>query len=226
MFPLPMARYLACMTAAIAVLSHSTVSRAQLIGTGPKGVCRQAPPSTGGNVFPGKYFERKASEYLSRDDATSALAALEHAAYYGNRDAQYRIAMFHLKGDKKIPIDVPLGVAWLQIGSQYGHSPSISALQKLESELTPEQQKASVRYLQNLKEKYSVAATRPRVMNLYQRERGLSIFAEWVCKDGVAIPGDKYIAEIDEEFTDYVTTMYGKVTVEPLETVPNPSDKK
>ncbi len=162
---------------------------------------------------------------MDKDD-TTALAAFEHAAYYGNKDAQFEIAMMRLKGTDKIPIDVPLGVAWLRIAAKYGHSPSVDALQKLEPELTPGQREASIRDFQNLEGKYGVAATRPRVMNAYQLERGHSAFFQWICQDGVAMPTDKYLAQVDQEFTDYVSAMYGKVTVEPLQPVSVPDNEK
>jgi hypothetical protein len=212
--------------AGIAALSYAIVAGAELIGSGPSGACRQAPSASSGGLLPGKYFEAKGKEYMAKDDMTGASAAFEHAAYYGNKEAQYNVAMMYLKGAKKIPIDVPLGIAWLRVAAAYGHSDSVDALKKLEPALTPEQQQIAASQFQKLKEKYGVAVTRRRVVSLFQRERGLSLFADWICSGGETMARDRYIAQIDEEFSDYVTTMFGKVTVEPIQPLPNQDDKK
>jgi hypothetical protein len=61
-------------------------------------------------------------------------------------------------------------------------------------------------------------------MNTYQLERGHSAFSQRICQDGVAMPTDKYLAQVDQEFTDYVSEMYGKVTVEPLQPISTPDN--
>jgi hypothetical protein len=223
-----MKHYLQIFLGMVAVLPHIGVLEAQAqVGIGAESateVCRSVRNPTGGNFLSGKFFEARARGYLDKHDTTGALAAFEHAAYYGNKDAQFEIAMMRLKGAGKIPIDVPLGIAWLRIASKYGHSPSVNALQKLEPELTPDQREASIRDFQNLEGKYGVAATRSRVMNTYQLERGHSAFSQRICQDGVAMPTDKYLAQVDQEFTDYVSEMYGKVTVEPLQPISTPDN--
>jgi len=225
-----MKHYIPALLGAAAVLPHIGVLEAQAqVGIGATSateVCRSVRNPTGGNFLPGKFFEAKARGYLDKDDTTGALSAFEHAAYYGNKDAQFEIAMLRLHGTDKIPIDVPLGIAWLRIASKYGHSSSVNALQRLEPELTPDQREASFRDFQNLEGKYGVAATRPRVMNTYQLERGHSPFFQRICQDGVAMPTGKYLAQVDQEFTDYVSAMYGKVTVEPLQPISIPDNKK
>ncbi|HEX6834735.1 MAG TPA: hypothetical protein VF132_14445, partial [Rudaea sp.] len=99
------------------------------------------------------------------------------------------------------------------------HPLSIDALKTIDPQLSPEQRAAVARHFENLEKKYGVAATKPRVMNAYQSERAHAVFADWICKDGGAVPRDKYVAQIEEEFSDYITVMYGNVVVEPLQTV-------
>jgi TPR repeat protein len=89
----------------------------------------------GGNFLPGKYFQIKAHKYLDNGDTTGALSMFEHAAYYGNKDAQYDMAMMYLRGASKVPVDVPRSVAWLKIASQYHQSDAARALQKIDSTL-------------------------------------------------------------------------------------------
>ena len=210
----------------IGISLHAVTGGAQIIGSGPSGACRSAPSPSGGDVLPGKYYERQAQDYLDREDTTSALTAFQHAAYYGNKQAQYDLAMMYLKGAKKIPINAPLGIAWLRVATQYGEATAIAALGKLEPALTEEQREFSDRQFQKLVDRYGVATTRRRVMGTFQRARGLAAFADWICTDGEAMPSDTYVARINDEFAEYVTTMYGKVTVEPLQPVSGPGDKK
>ena len=211
---------------AVGISLHVIVGGAQIIGSGPSGACRSAPSPSGGDVLPGKYYERQARDYLDDENTTSALTAFQHAAYYGNKQAQYALAMMYLKGAKKIEIDAPLGIAWLRVAAQYGEETAIAALGKLEPALTGEQRELSDRKFQTLVERYGVATTRHRVMGTFQRAKGLAAFADWICTDGEAMPSDTYVARINDEFTEYVTTMYGKVTVEPLQPLPGVGDKK
>jgi hypothetical protein len=219
------AKYFFGVLACMGVFSRAWADGAQIIGAGPSGECRMQGSPGKGNFLPGKHYEEAAKHYLDKDDITGALEAFEHAAYYGNRDAQYDMAMMYLNGAKKIPVDVPLGIAWLRMASRYGQPLSIIALQKLETALTSEQRDASARHFQKLEKKYDVSITRRRVFHAYQRERGLSGFAYWVCREGGAVPADTYLAEIEQQYTDYVTAMYGTVTVEPLQPISNSSEK-
>jgi hypothetical protein len=196
-----------------------------IVGAGPSGVCRSTGGSSG-NFLPGKFWEEEAGFRQERQDTSGALEAFKRAAYYGDKDAQYDVAMTYLKGARKVPVDVPLGVAWLRIAAQYGQSLSDEALRKLEPALTPQQRAASARDFENLVTTYGVSTTRSRVMKTYQLERGRTVFADWVCHDGLATAADAYLITIDREFADYVSTMYGNVIVEPLQPLPGPQAKK
>ena len=196
-----------------------------ITGAGPSGVYRSTGGS-GGNFLPGKLWEEEASDRMDKEDVSGALEAFKRAAYYGNKDAQYDVAMMYLKGARKVGADVSLGVAWLRVASEYGHSLSADALRKLKPALTPDQLASSARHFEALVEKYGVAVTRPRVMKAYQLERGRTMFADWVCHDGLATAADTYLMRIDHEFADYVSTMFGNVIVEPLQPLPGPEAKK
>jgi hypothetical protein len=204
---------------------HAIAGRAQIIGSGPSGACRSAPSLSSGGVLPGKYFESQAKDYLDVENYRSALVAFQHAAYYGNKQAQYDLAMMYLKGAKKITIDVPLGMAWLRVAAQYGEETAIAALQNLEPALTSEQRELVERQFKTLIDQYGVARTRHRVMSTFQRAKGMASFADWICTGGEAVASDIYVTKINEEFAEYVTTMYGKVTVEPIQPLSNPGSK-
>jgi hypothetical protein len=212
--------------AAIGMPTTCLAGGAHIVGAGPSGACRETGGPTGGNFLPGKYWEEEAEDRRYRDNLTGALEAYKHAAYYGNRDALYDIAMLYLKGAKKVSIDVPLGVAWLRLGTEYKHPPSTAALQKLEPALTPDERNRSSREYAVLAETYNVAVTRNRVMKTYQLERGHIAFADWICRDGMAVTRDTYIAEVEQEFTNYVTTMFGTVIVEPIQPLAPDNEKK
>jgi TPR repeat protein len=197
-----------------------------ITGAGPSGVCRSSGGSGDGALLPGKYWEEQGSNRLDKEDAIGALEAFKIAAYYGNRDALYDVAMMYMKGAKKIQIDVPLGVAWLQLAKQYDQSLATDALVKLEPELTSDQRDASFRDFQNLVNKYGVSVTRPRVMKTFQLGRGHAAFANWICYDGLVMASDIYLQHADQDFADYVTTMFGRVTVEPLQPVAAPAPQK
>ena len=204
---------------------HAIDGSAQIIGAGPSGACRSAPSLSSGGVLPGKYFESQAKDYLDAENYTSALVAFKHAAYYGNKQAQYDLAMMYLKGAKKIAIDVPLGVAWLRVAALYGDETAIAARQNLEPALSGEQRELAERQFKTLIDQYGVTTTRHRVMSTFQRAKGLAAFADWICTGGEAVPSDTYVAQINEQFAEYVTAMYGKVTVEPIQPISDLGNK-
>jgi len=184
----------------------------------------------GGNFLPGKYFQIKAHAYLDKGDTTGALSMFEHAAYYGNKDAQYDMAMMYLRGATKVPMDVPRGVAWLKIASQYHQSDAGSALQKIDSALSEEQRQIAGRISQDLTSDYAVATTQRRARLQYERERGSMVIQMTsggsVCEmDGTVVDGSRYFAQMEDEYAEYVSTMFGRVNVEPIEQVPSPADK-
>jgi len=185
----------------------------------------------GGNFLPGKYFQIKAHAYLVKGDTTGALNMFEHAAYYGNKDAQYDMAMMYLHGATNVPVDVPRGVAWLKIASQYHQSDAKTALQKIDSALSEEQRQVADGISQKLTSDYAVATTQRRARLQYERERGSAVIQMTsggaVCEmDGTIVDGSRYYAKMDDEYAEYVSTMFGRVKVEPIEQVPPPGDEK
>ncbi len=214
------------LVAALVVPIAAVAGGAHIVGAGPSGACGQAGGAGDQNFLPGKYWEEEAEDRRYKQDMVGALEGYKHAAYYGNRSAFYDIAMLYLKGAKRVPIDVPKGIAWLRVAEQYRHALSIKALHQLEPALSPDERERSVREFAALDEKYNVATTRDRVMKTYQLERGNIMFADYVCRAGEAVTRDTFVAELEQEFTAYVTAMFGTVTVEPIQPVPAPSDKK
>jgi TPR repeat protein len=186
---------------------------------------------TGGNYLPGKYFKLKADKYLDKDDPRQALEMYQHAAYYGNRDAQYALAMLYLKGADKVPIDIPRGVAWLQLAVAYKSTPAMDALQKISSGLSEAQRTAASEIFRKIGEDDSIDHTRQRVHARFVMERGVLIATangnSSVCTpDGGSKRMDKYLAEKEEEYSDYYSTMYGTVDVGPLQSLPAPDHGK
>jgi TPR repeat protein len=222
----PLLRIFASVAATLGVLTTCYAGGASILGAGPNGVCRQTGGPSDDSFLPGKYWEEEAENRRYKDDVVGALAAYKHAAYYGNRDALYDIAMVYLKGAKRVPIDVAKGIAWLRVAQQYNHALSVEGLHKLEPALSPDEHDRSMREFADLDAKYNVATTRNRAMKTYQLERGHIMFADYVCRDGAAVTRDTFVADIEEEFTQYVTAMFGTVTVEPIQPVPSPADKK
>lgn len=211
----------------VGALIISRVADAQLMGSGAVQTCRHLSGRSEAQFLPGSYFKIRAAEILDRGDTVAALEAFEHAAYYGNKIAQYDMAMMYLKGAEKIPSDTPLGVAWLKVSAKYGYRPSIDALKKLEPALSPDQRERAEREFGKLDVKYGPTITQKRVMSVFQLERMRSVRVDWVCQeDGEVVPAEKYYAQVDQDFADYVTAMYGTVTVEPLQQSADASDKK
>jgi hypothetical protein len=201
-------------------------ANAAILGAGPSGACRATGGPSDDNFLPGKYWAEEAEDRRYKENLSGALEAYKHAAYYGNRNSLYDIAMMYLKGAKRVSIDVPKGIAWLRLGAEYNHDLSIKALGKLEPALSPDERERSSREFAVLDETYNVAATRNRVVKTYQLERGLIMFADYVCRNGSPVTRDTFVAEIEQEFANYVTTMFGTVTVEPIEPLPPPDEKK
>ena len=212
--------------ASAGVLKTCQAGGAHIVGAGPSGICSQTGGPTGGNLLPGKYWEEEGGNRRDKEDTTGALEAFKRAAYYGNKDAQYDVAMMYMKGAKKVPVDITTGVAWLRLAAQYGHALSVDALNKLEPALTAEQREMSMRLHDGLLPTYGMAVTRNRVLKQFQLQRGLMAFADWICVDGMAMAKDTYLHEVNQEFADYVSTMFGTVTVEPIQSVDAPNEKK
>jgi len=185
----------------------------------------------GGNSLPGKYYQIKAHAYLDKGDAKGALSMFEHAAYYGNKDALYEMAMMYLRGATKVSVDVPRGLAWMRLASEYHQSDAKIALQKMGSAITDEQRQTADSILLKLADDYSVSTTQRRVRLKFMRERGKAMTeiagGGFVCQmDGTVIVGSQFYAQMNEEYADYASTMFGKVEVGPIEQVAAPTDDK
>lgn len=185
----------------------------------------------GGNFLPGKYYQIKAHAYLDKGDTEGALGMFERAAYYGNKDALYEMAMIYLRGATKISVDVPRGLAWMRLASEYQQSDAKTALQKMDSALTEEQRRAADSILLKLADDYSISTTQRRARLKFTRERGQTMTelagSGFVCQmDGTVIPGSQFYAQMNEEYADYASTMFGKVDVGPIEEVAVPPDDK
>jgi hypothetical protein len=63
-------------------------------------------------------------------------------------------------------------------------------------------------------------------MKTFQLGRGHAAFANTVCYDGLVMASDIYLQQVDQDFAEYVTTMFGKVIVEPLQPVSAPNSQK
>ncbi len=210
----------------LGVMNACHAGGASILGAGPSGACRATGGPSDDNFLPGKYWAGEAEDRRYKENLSGALEAYKRAAYYGNRNSLYDIAMLYLKGAKKVPIDVAKGIAWLRLAEQYNHTLSITALHRLEPALSPDEHDRSLREFAALQENYSVAVTRNRVLKTYQLERGLIMFADYVCRDGAPVTRDTFVAEIEQEFTNYVSAMFGTVTIEPIEPLPPPAEKK
>src|SRR5579883_3284902 len=125
----------------------------------------------GGNFLPGKNYQMKAHAYLDKGDAKGALGMYQRAAYYGNKDALYEMAMMYLREANKVPVDIPRGLAWMKLASEYHQSEAKTALQKMDLALTDEQRHAADSILSKLAEDYSVSATQRRARLKFMRER-------------------------------------------------------
>ncbi len=185
----------------------------------------------GGNFLPGKYYRIKAHAYLDKGDAKGALGMFERAAYYGNKDALYEMAMMYLRGAPKISVDVSRGLAWMRLASEYQQSDAKTALRKMDSALTEEQRRAADSILLKLADDYSVSTTQRRARLKFMRERGQTMTelagGGFVCQmDGTVVPGSQFYAQMNEEYADYASTMFGKVDVGPIEQVAAPPDNK
>ncbi|HEY2395629.1 MAG TPA: hypothetical protein VGH81_06600 [Rudaea sp.] len=223
-------------TCLLFVAAQSTFAQSGLMpGNSPFAKCaRVIDPGgepRGGNFLPGKYFQIKARAYLDKGDTTGALSMFEHAAYYGNKDAQYDMAMMYLRGATKVPVDVPRGVAWLKLASQYHQSDAVKALKEIDSALSGEQRQIAAGISRQFMGDYAVATTQRRARLKYERERGNAVIemagGGAVCEmDGTVVDGSRYYAKMDEEYADYMSTMFGRVNVEPIEQVSPPSEKK
>ena len=119
----------------------------------------------------------------------------------------------------------------MRLASEYHQSDAKMALQKMDSALTDEQRQTADGILLKLRDDYSVSTTQRRVRLKFMRERGQAMTeiagGGFVCQmDGTVIAGSQFYEQMNEEYADYASTMFGKVEVGPVEQVAAPSDDR
>jgi len=128
-------------------------------------------------------------------------------------------------------MDIPRGVAWLQVAALYPQADAVKALQEIDVALSEEQRTSAREIAQQLGRDYAAATTQRRARLQYRRERSNAVIqmagGGAICNmDGTSVDGTKFYAHIDEEFAEYMSTMFGQVTVEPIQQAPAPDKKQ
>jgi hypothetical protein len=207
----------------IAALLHMPLGFAQ--GCPFSGMNRDPNPDPPSRLFPGKYFQYKAQFYFKKGEISAATSMYEHAAYWGNKDAEYNLGMIYWLGADKQPADHIRAAAWFGIAAESHRELADRALKQIWDSLNEEQRRQANDVWADLDKKYGDKVTLPRMMRRYEDERqnvtgshvGFVGNVTVCLPDGTSVDGATYYAEMDKEYAEYVESLSGHVDVGPIE---------
>ena len=203
--------------------------------------------------IPGKYYEQRALEAVTRKDFREALEMYQKAGYWGNKIAQYDAGMLYINGADGVPVDKVRGIVWLGIADQRHVVYIDQALGDAYIKATPDERAKAGLLFKQLIGDYSDKVTLDRATTkfnaAYQRYKGqLNGPAEYNIQiqgnfgggggdTGAAKPmlsqvqdvdnrpdtttsnAAKFMTSVKDQFSDFVQTQFGVVTVGEPETV-------
>lgn len=109
-------------------------------------------PETDGR--PGvKYYKEGMAAY-HHGDTRHAIYMLKLAAYWAYAPAAYNLGVMYFQGEGGIPVDRPLGTAWMFIAAERGSSAYVNARHMLVTKLDYAERTKALELLQQLQPKY------------------------------------------------------------------------
>ncbi|HJR12507.1 MAG TPA: sel1 repeat family protein [Rhodanobacteraceae bacterium] len=103
---------------------------------------------------PGVKFYKEGMAAYHRGDIEHAIYMLKLAAYWAYAPAAYNLGVMYFQGEGDVPVNRPLGTAWMFIAAERGAADYVNARHMLVSQLGYAERTKALELLQQLQPKY------------------------------------------------------------------------
>ncbi|WP_147281687.1 SEL1-like repeat protein [Dyella solisilvae] len=138
--------------------------------------------------LPGSYYYCVARRELAQGHAARSVAALEQAARWGSKQAQFLLGVGYTRGDSA-PLDRARGLAWLALAAERGDVVYLGVLKSAMAQASDEDKAEAARWYGQLLPTYGDEMAATRAERRYRRERDAltrnEAYGAQVCIDGL-----------------------------------------
>jgi hypothetical protein len=106
---------------------------------------------------PGVKFYKQGMAAYRRGDVEHTIYMLKLAAYWAYAPAAYNLGVMYFQGEGGVPVDRPLGAAWMFIAAERGSSAYVNARHMMVGKLDYAERTKALELLQQLQPKYGNA---------------------------------------------------------------------
>lgn len=117
---------------------------------------------------PGLNFYAEGMNAYHRGNPSYALSRLKLAAFWGYAPAAYNLGVMYFQGEGGVPVNRPLGTAWMFIAAERGSDVYASARHMLVSELDNAERAKAYQLYQGLQPRYGEKVAMRRAKNQWQ----------------------------------------------------------
>lgn len=174
-------------------------------------------------ILPGEYYFCIGGKEQLNGCMPGALDHLQRAASWANKPSQYLLGLIHFQGDG-VPIDRPLGLAWLRLAAERDNLAMVQALRYAERHATPAERRMADALHADMATRYADAVAVPRAAVRFEREtRELRRIAAFSPLDSMRLQGlpsvsaSRQLAVVDALARESFGDVEGKVEVGDLE---------
>lgn len=185
--------------------------------------------------LPGSYYYCVGRRELAKGNSAASANALEQAARWASKQAQFLLGVGYYKGDF-VPLDRARGLAWLTLAAERGDVVYRAVLSSAWEQAHPEERLQAEHLLLVMKSTYGDEVAARRAERRYQRERDAltrgEVYGAMVCIEGLNVdhmasggcqaaqPVWLVARKVDSHAAELFQGWAGRVTVGDLRAVP------
>ncbi|WP_130619666.1 SEL1-like repeat protein [Dyella amyloliquefaciens] len=186
--------------------------------------------------LPGSYYYCVGRRELAKGHAAASANALEQAARWASKQAQFLLGVGYYKGDF-VPLDRARGLAWLTLAAERGDVVYLAVLNSARGHALPEELRKAEQLLQDMKMTYGDEVAARRAERRYRRERDAltrgEVYGAVICIEGLNVdhigsggcqaaqPVWMVARKVDNHAAELFQGWQGHVTVGDLQPWPN-----
>ncbi len=140
--------------------------------------------------LPGSYYYCVGRRALAKGHAAASANALEQAARWASKQAQFLLGVGHYKGDF-VPLDRARGLAWLTLAAERGDVVYQAVLNSAREQALPDELRHAEHLLQDMKMIYGDEVAARRAERRYRRERDAltrgEVYGAVICIEGLNV---------------------------------------
>jgi len=125
----------------------------------------------GDNARPGETFFAKGVTAVRKNDYTHAIEMYKVSASWAYKPAQYNLGVIYSTGDGDVPVDKPLGLAWLALAAERDDPDYVAARDLAYSKMTDEEYAKANELWRELRKTYGDEVALKRAKNRWRQVR-------------------------------------------------------